>query len=276
MISQIKTTKFDKERKLIQECLDYIDKNFLTKEKFESANKRVKIKKDIVTDIDFEVERFLIEKINENFPCDTILSEEFNPTQKIENRTWVIDPIDGTINFSRGSLIFGCQIALIIDKKPVLSFVHIKNMGLDFIAIEGEGAYLNGKRVFAKSQVPIDEAVVSLGSFSTKDFELADYEFDLLKLVQKNIMSIRLFGAACYDTISVVLGHTNSHIMFAKNLWDVLPGYLIAKEAGCVITKVNGDEVELGFPSYHISANKEITNLVATCAKSLPQSKKFC
>ena len=258
------------EKILIENCFNFVTDNFLTSESIAKANYYQKGLKDVVTDIDFAVEKYIIKKIKEVFPRDTIISEEFNPNKTMTTRSWVIDPIDGTINFSLGSSIYGCQVALIENNIPVFSYIFIPSLNQRFYAIKGEGAYLNNEKLTIRSSVSLEKAVISLGSFSNKNHKLADYEHDLLKILQKGVMGVRMFGSSAFDTTCVASSKVHAHFLFTKNLWDIAPGLLICKEAGAVVTKVDGSPFQLGYPSYLLSANQNITNFFQSCARQMP------
>ena len=258
------------EKNLIENCFNHINETYLTNEALTKSQHYQKGIKDVVTDIDFAVEKYLIAKIKELFKDDTIISEEFNPNNTVSNRSWVIDPIDGTINFSLGSPIFGCQVALIENDEPVFSYIYLPKLNQRYYAIKGEGAYLNNVKLQVNSSIPLENAVISLGSFSNKNQLLADYEHDLLKILQKGVMNTRMFGSSAFDMTAVSSSHVQAHFLFTKNLWDITPGLLICLESGVIVTKVDGSPYELGYPSYLLSSNKEITDYFANCTKLLP------
>ncbi|MEG1806020.1 MAG: inositol monophosphatase, partial [Clostridia bacterium] len=227
--------------------------------------------RDVVTDIDLAIEKYLISELKLHFPSDNIVSEEFNGDNVLNGRTWTIDPIDGTINFSKGSFLFGFQIALLDGVKPMLSYIFLPDLDNKFMAVEGEGAYLNDERIYIKNDCPLEKAIVSIGSFSNSNKELADYEFELVKMLQQKVLGIRMFGTGAFDCASVAASFVQAHFMFATHVWDVAPGALLCKEAGAIVTKVDGSEYDVNYPSYLFSSNKEIADYFADCAAKLPK-----
>lgn len=263
--------KYLKERDFVERCYRNIVERYLTKSARLKAVNYEKGEKDVVTDIDFEIEKYFIKELNQYFPKDNIISEEFNSNNVLQGRTWTIDPIDGTINFSRGSFIFGLQIALIENEKPVLSYIFIPELNNQYMAIDGEGAYLNDERIYINKNYKPDKAIISIGSFSHKFEQLKDYEFELLKLLQEKVMGIRLFGSSAFDCATVASSMVQAHFMFALNLWDVAPGALLCKEAGAIVTKIDGSEFQISCPSYLFSSNAQITELFVESVKKLPK-----
>ena len=163
--------------------MDYVaEKDFIIKELHKAAvlfcetptPERVATKSayNVVTDIDTGVEAKLIKAIRFVFPDDTIVSEEKYPRVKLGERTWVIDPIDGTSNMAHGSPLYGLQAAFCVNGEPVVAAMHLPALGLKLHAVKGEGAYLNNKRIELKPFEP-SLSTVSFGDFSHKSVKVA-------------------------------------------------------------------------------------------------------
>lgn len=261
--------KYLKERDFVERCYIYILDNFLSSVARKGAVSHDKGERDVVTDIDFQIEKYLLAELKQYFPTDNIISEEFNSDNTLNGRSWTIDPVDGTINFSKGSFLFGFQIALLDGNKPLLSYIFLPDLNQKYMAVDGEGAYLNDERIFVKQDCVIEKALVSIGSFSIKNPKLAEHEFELLKRIHKKVLGIRMYGSGAFDCAAMASGFTQAHIMFATHIWDVAPGLLLCKEAGAIVTKVDGSQLDINYPSYLFSANKEITSFIAENSLSL-------
>ena len=99
---------------------------------------------DLITDFDLEIEKFLIQKLNKQYPDYKIISEEFNTNQKQTENYFTIDPIDGTINFANGLPLWGIQIAMVKNFKTCASVLYFPKINQLYYADES-GAYFNGK-----------------------------------------------------------------------------------------------------------------------------------
>jgi len=200
---------------------------------------REKAQYDVVTNIDYNIEAYIINILTEAFPEDRILSEETNADTLIEGRTWTIDPIDGTYNMTKGIPLFGVQCSLFEHNEVVAAAVYLPYFNECYTAVKGHGAFLNQNKI-SVTPTDLEHSVVSFGDFP--HFRAND-RIDELKIVTKladSIAKIRMFGSACIDFCYLAAGRTNGVVIFTKNKWDISPGILIAKEAGAFIHSLEG------------------------------------
>lgn len=191
---------------------------------------------DIVTDVDVNIENYIISEIENRFPGDRIICEEKNNDTLTDERTWVLDPIDGTMNFHRGIPIYGIQTALLIDKQPVLSAIYIPSEDTVYSAAEGIGAFANGEILNPeRSTGSLKESIISLCDFSRKNRAYRDALSDMISLMYDKVARIKMMGAACYDFVMIASGKTDLHIRFVNNIWDFMPGLFLAKTAGAYV-----------------------------------------
>lgn len=195
---------------------------------------------DVVTANDYGIEEYIINVIKAEFPEDRVLSEETNSNTVVMDRTWTIDPIDGTYNMSRNSPLFGIQCALYIDEIIVFSIIYLPIFDELFYAEKDGGAYLNGKRI-SVVQSDLEHAVISFGDFPHKRPDDFNDEHKLMRALSSKVAKIRMFGSACFDFVYLASGRTDGTIIFTKNKWDIAPGILIASEAGAVIRSLSGE-----------------------------------
>jgi len=263
--------KYIDEKDFILEHVLAVCKNILSKPPSVTEEKA---SFDIVTNIDLEIEKYLIAKIKSRFPEDSILSEEFNSSQKIEKRTWTIDPIDGTANFSQGSPLFGIQTALIENNEVVMSVIVLPVINEIYYAIKGEGSFLNGKRIEANKNASLNRALVSFGDFQHNKPFNAVIQHSVIGDLRLKVARIRMFGSACIDLSFVGAGKTDATVIVTKNLWDIAPGLLIAKEAGAVITNIYGGEYVIGDVGVIASANNLISKEISELFNKYDSTKK--
>ena len=186
---------------------------------------------DIVTDADETAQQTIVDCLRNSFPGDDIIAEEGMEHELGNGRTWVVDPIDGTLNYSRGNPMFGTQLALVVDKNPVFAAVYLPVMGEMYVA-DAAGATLNGRRLPRPVTRPLKECIVSTGDFSRKKEYWRDKHQELIGAMRDEVARIRMMGAACTDFVYLASGRTDIHLRFVNKPWDFVPGMFIAETAG--------------------------------------------
>lgn len=186
---------------------------------------------DLVTDADEEVQKAIVDGLSEMFPDDLVIAEEGKEADLTDGRTWVVDPIDGTLNYERGTPIFGTQLALMVGRKPVFSFIRLPALGEDYLA-DDTGAYLNGRLLKQSASRPLKECIVSTGDFSRRKEVWREKHGELIELMRDEVARIRMMGAACSDFAFLAAGRTDIHIRFVNKLWDFVPGMFLAEMSG--------------------------------------------
>lgn len=196
---------------------------------------------DLVTTVDRSIETFLREQLRTIFPDDALHGEEYG-AQRLEGarRVWLIDPIDGTTNFSRGIPVFCVSIALQEDGQTVVGAIYDPTRDELFSAQRGQGAWLNGKPMQVSGIQELKQAVVVTGFPPLKE---GDSFKDIVRRLG-NVVSatggLRRFGSAALDLASVAAGRLDAYWEFGLNPWDTAAGYLMVQEAGGVVTDLHG------------------------------------
>lgn len=195
---------------------------------------------DVVTDSDIRAENSIIEDIRREFPDDTIISEETNPDAKLSNRCWAIDPIDGTMNYSRGIPFFGIQGCFMENGVPKASAIYLPVFDEMFTASD-EGAFLNGNRIHTCDPRPLNQCLMSTGDFSRRSQQFRDAQASVFHDCYSDIARFKVFGAACVDFTYLAAGRTDIHLRFLNKIWDFMPGMYIAEKAGAIYDKELAD-----------------------------------
>lgn len=186
-------------------------------------------KGDLVTNLDIKIEEYLISKIKENYPDYTIVSEEFNSNNAETDNCFIIDPIDGTINFANGLPIWGIQIACRKDGKTITSVINLPKIN-EFYYADETGAYLNNQKITVK-EVPVKNALYSIiGHNSVHDTEK----------MQTYSRNHRQFGASCAVFAFMASGKIHGVNFRVDNPWDYEPGLFLCKMAGAKTKSVQG------------------------------------
>ncbi len=197
------------------------------------------------TEMDEKIQEFLIDKLSKVIPEASFLGEEDGIdefTSKMESGfCFVIDPIDGTSNFIyeyRPSVI---SIALLRDGAPYMAVVYNPYDDMVFSATKGEGAYLNGERIMS-SDAPLSD---SLTVFGTAPYytELQEKTFEIAKNLLPLCVDLRRSGTAAWDMCCVAMGRCSLYFELKIQLWDYAAAALIATEAGCMATDIEGKDL---------------------------------
>ena len=186
---------------------------------------------DIVTVADKASESVIIGHINEKYPSHAILSEEMGDNSVASDYRWVIDPLDGTTNFSNGLPLFSVSIAIEYRGETIIGVVYAPYLNEMFHAVKGEGAYLNSNRISASSKSALGEAVVTTGFPVDKD-RTTDNNLDNVARVLPWVRGMRRLGSAAIDLCYVAAGFLDGYWEMNLHEWDVAAGCRIVEEAG--------------------------------------------
>ena len=179
---------------------------------------------DFVTNSDLKVEKIIIEELKKARPNYSIISEEKGvENNKDKNNTWILDPVDGTINFLHGIPHFAISIALKSEDEIIsgLIFDPIKNE--IFYAEKNNGAFFNNQRIRVSKKNKIDDCLFATGG----------------RIENKLDLQFRKSGCAALDMAYVASGRYDGYFQNNLNLWDIAAGIVLIKEAGGIINKID-------------------------------------
>lgn len=221
----------------------------LLKEKFNQKHE-IQYKGDIniVTEADKMSEDLIIEAISRNFPDHGILSEESPAITGSGKMRWIIDPLDGTTNYSHGYPVFCVSIALEDEGITVLGVIYDPMREDMFVAIRGEGAYLNDKKLKVSSVRDISRSLLATG-FPYDIRESKDNNLDYFNSMAIRVQAIRRAGSAALDLAYLAAGRFDGFWELKLKPWDTAAGCLLVTEAGGVISDIAGKKWFLQSPS---------------------------
>jgi len=204
--------------------------------------KSPKGEKDFATEVDFAIEsklRSLLENVTPDIP---LLGEEYGGADVHDDIFWVLDPVDGTVNYSHGLPMCGISLALIKNGKPVLGLVDLPYLSESYVAIDGKGAFLNGQKISISECKKLDSAIVSFGDFAVGNGARQKNEKRLsaMQALSARVTRVRMFGSAAIDLVWLAKGGLDASVTLSNNAWDVQAGALIVKEAGGVVCDLDG------------------------------------
>ena len=179
---------------------------------------------DFVTNSDIKTEQIIIDELKKAKPNYSILSEEKGiENNKDENNTWIIDPIDGTINYLHGIPHFAISIALKSYDQIIAGLIYDPIKDEMFYAEKNNGAYFNNQRIKVSKKNKIEDCLFVAGS----------------KINYDNELLIRNSGCAALDMAYVASGRYDGYFQKNINLWDIAAGIIIVEEAGGILNEIN-------------------------------------
>lgn len=194
----------------------------------------------IVTQADEETEDFIRKSLEKKFPDHGFIGEETTECKK--NTAWIVDPIDGTLAFSRRLPDFGMALALKNGSDVVFSVMYIPYFDKLYTAYTSEGAFLNNKQIKASNTDSIPRSIISLHQKGIRLKKFRDYSENIL-----NSCTVRMSHSSVVESCLVAEGKIDGLIKFEQKIWDLAPEYRLMHEAGATITDEYGDSIIFDF-----------------------------
>ena len=225
-----------------------------------STDVRDKDVNSLVSYVDIEAEKLIVEGLKPLLCGATFFTEEHSKPQQASDLCWIIDPLDGTTNFLHGVPIFAISIALLKKKEVVLGVIlDVMNNNV-YSAIRQKGAFLNNKPIGVTTIRTLDQSIIATG-FPYSKFEQLPAFLNTLSSFIKQTRGVRRMGAAAIDLCYVARGIFDGFYEFNLSPWDVAAGALIVSEAGGRVTTFFGDN-DFVFGRSIIASNKHLHNLM--------------
>lgn len=194
---------------------------------------------NLVTEVDQLSEDRIIEVIRSKYPEHSIISEEVGELMKPSAYQWIIDPIDGTVNFAHGIPICCVSIGLLHNDELILGAVYNPMMNELFFAEKGKGATLNGIAISVSANDNFKKAMLVTG-FPYNWPDSTEHPIKTFERLVLEGLPVRRLGSAAIDLCWVACGRFDAFWEYNLNAWDVAAGYLIVQEAGGRITDFGG------------------------------------
>ncbi|AHF16286.1 inositol monophosphatase family protein [Niabella soli] len=196
---------------------------------------------NLVTDADHASEKAIIEMIRAHYPDHFILTEESGELATRSEYKWIIDPLDGTINFAHGLPINCVSIGVEYNGEMILGMVYNPHMDELFFAEKGKGATLNGQPIKVSSETNAMQSCLATG-FPYVYINTENGPLQVFERFIKEGVPVRRLGAAAIDLCWVAAGRFDGFYEHKLQAWDSAAGYLIVEEAGGKVTDFNGDK----------------------------------
>jgi myo-inositol-1(or 4)-monophosphatase len=226
---------------------------------------------NLVTEVDHASEKIIIDTIKKNFPDHHILTEESGDLVQDSQYKWIVDPIDGTVNFAHRIPICCISIAVEHNKKMVLGAIYNPYINELFVAEKGAGASLNDKRItVSKKERVINSCLVTGFPYTYLDEPNGPLEV-FSRFIRKGV-PVRRLGSAAIDLAWVAAGRFDGFYEHKLQAWDSAAGFLMVEEAGGKVTHFNGDYYSPYKPGLIASNGIIHEELVGWVNGSLPKS----
>jgi len=236
---------------------------YLREHLYDSHHVRFKGEIDIVTEADQAAEDLIVTAIRSNYPGHDILAEESPATSLGSPFRWVIDPLDGTTNYSHGYPVFCVSIALEIQGVCALGVVYNPMLEEMFTAMKGQGAFLNDEPIAVSGTAEISRSLLATGFPYDIRFS-SDNNMDYFAVMALNAQAIRRAGSAALDLAYVAAGRFDGFWELKLKPWDKAAGCLLVSEAGGRVSDIHGGDFILDAPHVVASNGRIHTQMLET------------
>lgn len=193
---------------------------------------------DLVTEIDKKVEETLVGGLSSKYPDHKFIGEEAvssgGKCELTDSPTWVIDPVDGTMNFVHGFPHSCISLGLLINKESVAGIIYNPILGQLFTAQKGKGAFCNGRPIHVSQVKELNKALITTETGTSRDEEKQKVVYQNLQKIIAQGHGIRCLGSAALNMAMVALGGADANYEFGIHAWDIAAGDILVREAGGV------------------------------------------
>lgn len=212
---------------------------------------------DLVSYVDKEAEKILVDGLRRILPEAGFITEEETVKQENKSLMWLIDPLDGTTNFLHQVPLFSTSVGLMEDGKMVSGVILDTNRDECFYGYKGGGAWCNDDRIHVSQPKSLQECMIATG-IPFYNFEKLDAYIDILKILMKNSHGLRRCGSAAIDMAWVAAGRFDAYFEYNIQSYDIAAGCIILQEAGGKVSDFKaGKDYIFG------------RNIIATCGDTI-------
>ena len=214
-----------------------------SRERLDAIEVHRKGRQDYVSEVDIQAERAIIDTLTQAYPDHGILAEESGSSDAVDEKEciWIIDPLDGTMNYLHGYPQFAVSIALQVKGVLDQAVIFDPTRNELFTASRGEGAQLDGKRIRVSKIERLDQALIGTGFPIRSEKKIEPYLRSFEKIIYETA-GIRRAGAAALDLAYVACGRLDGFWEVGLAPWDIAAGALIIQEAGGIVSDIDGSQ----------------------------------
>lgn len=224
---------------------------------------------DYVTQVDVAAEAMIVRTIRSAYPHDAFWGEETHVPGTDAQRVWVIDPLDGTRNYTVGLPFFCISIALWVADRPVLGVVYDPLRAETFHAVAGEGSYLNGARIRFVPKHRLDGAIVYIGFLPAQNPDDPGLSLPIYGRLRPSVAAMRNIGSAALSLAYIASGRIDIACHDRLQAWDMLAGALLIEESGGVATDFQGYPLTLSSRDIIAASSEALHAAVLRVAQSV-------
>lgn len=216
-----------------------------------------------VTEWDKKTEHFVIEKLTEVFPGDGFIGEEGDDVTSTTGYKWVIDPIDGTTNFSKGQPFWAISIGLVYKDEVVGGVIYAPVFDKLYFTSKGMGIMNDNILLSVSNKISLNKSLITL-EIPSRPY-LKETTLKLFPLIENHISRIRMLGMAAYNLTQIAAGEFDLYLSIGQKSWDTAAGVLMVREAGGIALDIEGNEWNLDSESL-VAGNevlvRQLVNLI--------------
>ncbi|HVF69571.1 MAG TPA: inositol monophosphatase [Xanthomonadales bacterium] len=210
----------------------------------------------VLTEADLAIGKYIVGKLQIHYPDYNVIDEEAGVIDNGSEFTWVVDPIDGSSNFAVGAPTYGIMIGLLNGSESIAGGFLSPSINEIYIAEKGNGAYLNGERIFVTKEQNLANCLVAYGiDGHQEDPEFTRNEIKLLGEIILHIRNLRTSGSEPVDVGWVASGKYGARLVQCQKIWDLVAPQIIIEEAGGIFTDFWGAPIDYSNPLKRTSEN---------------------
>uniref|UniRef100_A0A3P8RQR3 Inositol-1-monophosphatase n=1 Tax=Amphiprion percula TaxID=161767 RepID=A0A3P8RQR3_AMPPE len=235
---------------------------------------------DLVTETDQRVEKILISAIRNRYPQHRFIGEESvaagEHLELTDSPTWIIDPIDGTVNFVHRFPFVAISIAFTVNRQTQFGIVYSCVEDKLFYAQRGGGAFLNGEPLHASGQqgditrVTSHMCYITHDIMSRDDVALSTMTSNIRRLLQFPVHGVRALGTAAVDMCQVATGGADAYYHIGMHCWDIAASAIIVQEAGGVVMDTDGSEFDMMSRRVIAASSAAVADRIAQVIQAFP------
>ncbi len=228
---------------------------------------------NLVTEYDLRVESFLFDALRELAPGSGFLGEEGGAVEGVTDLQWVVDPLDGTVNFAHGIPIFCTSIGAVVNGTTELGVIYHPLLDETFTALRGSGAWLNGRKIGVSATTELSNAILVTG-FPYNVSTNPEACIDQFAAIVGRGLPVRRLGSAALDLAYTAAGRFDAFWEVHLNAWDMAAGALLVEEAGGRVTHYHQRPFTLGHDSIIATNGHLHAELAEALADATLRSKR--
>ncbi|MDH4119007.1 MAG: inositol monophosphatase [Acidimicrobiia bacterium] len=198
--------------------------------------------RDYASEVDYAIEDRIRSFLQTRTPEIGFVGEEDGASGPSADLYWLLDPIDGTVNYTHALPMCGISLALVAGAQPQLGVIDHPYLSTRYTAVRGSGAHCNGKAVHVSTVEQLADALVTIGDYAVGEGAESKNEARLkvTAVLAPKVLRLRMLGAAAVDLAWLADGRTDASLALSNNAWDMAAGAIIASEAGATVSDLDG------------------------------------